>query len=112
MGLSSKMLPQSSRGVGAVSRHLALLLILVLALAWSGTIGPAAAQERPTSTPKDGFDPKKQFTIVKIEPDPGKEVVRISFSQPLLVESLRDNLRLLPWSRSTGSAPPLTLKGC
>ena len=117
MGLSSKMLPQSSRGAGAVTRQLALLLIMVLALAWSGTIGPAAAQERPTSTPKDGFDPKKHFTIVKIEPDPDKEVVRISFSQPLLVESLRGNLRLLPrvkidWNRTTlDPKGVLTLRG-
>ena len=88
MGLSSKMLPQSSRGVGAVSRHLALLLILVLALAWSGTIGPVVAQERPKATAADGFDAKKHFTIAKIEPDPGQEVVRVFFSQPVMLEDL------------------------
>ena len=117
MGLSSKMFPQSSRGAGAVARQLALLLILALALAWSAAIGPAAAQERPTSTAKDGFDSKKHFTIVKIEPDPGQEVVRIFFSQPLLVESLQGNLRLLPrvkidWNRTTlDPKGVLTLRG-
>ena len=117
MGLSSKMFPHSSRGAGAVARQLALLLIMALALAWSGATGPAAAQERPKSTAKDGFDPKKHFTIVKIEPDPAQEVVRIFFSQPLLVESLRGNLRLLPrvkidWNRTTlDSKGVLTLRG-
>ncbi len=117
MGLSSKMFPQSSRGAGAVTRQLALLLIMVLALAWAGAIGAAAAQERPKSAAKPGFDPKQHFTIVKIAPDPGKEVVKISFSQPLLVESLRGNLRLLPrvkidWNRTTlDSKGVLTLRG-
>ena len=117
MGLSSQMFPPSSRGAGAVARQLALLLIMALALAWSGALGPAAAQERPKSTAKDGFDPKKHFTIVKIEPDPAQEEVRIYFSQPLLVESLRGNLRLLPrvkidWNRTTFDAKGvLTLRG-
>ncbi len=117
MGLSSKMFPHSSRGAGAIARQLALLLIMALALAWLAALGPAAAQERPKSTAADGFDPKKNFTIVKIEPDPAHEVVRIFFSQPLLVESLRGNLRLLPrvkidWNRTTlDSKGVLTLRG-
>ena len=88
-----------------------------MALAWLAAGGPAAAQERPKSTAKDGFDPKKHFTIVKIEPDPGQEVVRIFFSQPLLLESLRGNLRLLPrvridWNRTTlDPKGVLTLRG-
>ena len=102
---------QSSRGAGAVARQLALLLILGVALAWLAAAGLAAAQERPKSTAKDGFDPKNHFTIVKIEPDAGAEEVRIFFSQPLLLESLQGNLRLLPrvkidWNRTT-----LTPKG-
>jgi hypothetical protein len=117
MGLSSKMFPHSSRGAGAIARQLAFFLIMALALAWSGAADLAAAQERPTSTAKNGFDPKKQFTIVKIEPDPAQEEVRISFSQPLLVESLRGNLRLLPrvkidWNRTAlDSKGVLTLRG-
>ena len=69
MSLSSKMLPQSSRGVGAGARRLAHLLILGVALALLAAAGTAAAQERPKSTAKDGFNPKQHFTIVKIEPD-------------------------------------------
>ena len=117
MGLSSKLFPYSSRGAGAGARQLALLLIMALALAWSAAGGPAAAQERPASTSKGGFDPKQHFTIVKIEPDPGQEEVRIFFSQPLLLESLQGNLRLLPrvridWNRTTlDPKGVLTLRG-
>ena len=117
MGLSSKMFPPSSRGAGAVARQLAYLLILGVALAWLAAAGLAAAQDRPPSTVKDGFDPKNHFTIVKIEPDAGAEVVRISFSQPVLLESLQGNLRLLPrvkidWNRTTlDPKGVLTLRG-
>ena len=103
MSLSSKMFPQSSRGAGA--RQLVHLLILALVLALLAAAGAAAAQERPKSTAKDGFNPKQHFTIVKIEPDAGAEEVRVFFSQPLLLENLQGNLRLLPrvkidWNRS------------
>ena len=105
MSLSSKMFPQSSRGAGAGARQLAHLLILGVVLALLAAAGPAAAQERPKSTAKGGFNPKQHFTIVKIEPDPAAEEVRVFFSQPLLLENLQGNLRLLPrvkidWNRT------------
>ena len=105
MSLSSKMLPQSSRGAGAGARQLAHWLILGVVLALLAAAGTAAAQERPKSTAKDGFNPKQHFTIVKIEPDAGAEEVRVFFSQPLLLENLQGNLRLLPrvkidWNRT------------
>ena len=103
MSLSSKLFPQSSRG--ARPRLLAHLLILGVALAWLATAGTAAAQERPKPIVKGGFNPKQHFTIAKIEPDPAAEEVRVFFSQPLLLENLQGNLRLLPrvkidWERS------------
>ena len=105
MRLSSKMFPQSSRGAGAGVRQLAHLLILGVMLALLAAAGMATAQERPKSTAKDGFNPKQHFTIVKIEPDAGAEEVRVFFSQPLGLESLQGNLRLLPrvkidWNRT------------
>ena len=83
MGLSSKMLPQSFRGAGAVVRQLAYLFIVGMALVGLAAAGLAAAQERPKSTAKNAFDPKHHFTVVKIEPDAGAEEVRIFFSDPL-----------------------------
>ena len=117
MGLSSTMFPPSSRSAGAGARQLACWLILGVMLVLWGAIGPVAAQERPKSTAADGFDSKKHFTIAKIEPDPGQEVVRVFFSQPVLLENLQGNLRLLPrvrieWDRCTmNSKGVLTLRG-
>ncbi|MBM4300755.1 MAG: hypothetical protein FJ121_04370 [Deltaproteobacteria bacterium] len=117
MGLSSKMFPQPSRGAGAFARQLAYLLIFGVALAWWAAAGLAAAQEQPKSTAKDGFDPKQHFTVVKIEPDARAEEVRVFFSQPLLLESLQGNLRLLPrvkidWNRTKlDPKGVLTLRG-
>jgi hypothetical protein len=76
-----------------------------VALAWLATAATAAAQERPKSTAKGGFNPKQHFTITKIEPDPAAEEVRVFFSQPLGLENLQGYLRLLPrvkidWERS------------
>ena len=108
---------QSPRGAGAIARQLAYLLIFGVALACLAAAGLAAAQERPKSATKDGFDPKNHFTIVKIEPDAAQEVVRIFFSQPVVLESLRGNLRLLPrvkidWNRTTlDPKGVLTLRG-
>ena len=105
MALSGKRaFSQSSRGAGAIARQLAHLVIWGIVLAWLAATGLAAAQERPKAA--SGFDPKKHFTIVKIEPDPAKEEVRVFFSQPPLLESLQGNLRLLPrvridWNRTT-----------
>ena len=105
MSLSSRMFPQSSRGAGAGSRQLVHWLILGVVLALLAAASPATAQERAKSTAKGGFNPKQHFTIVKIEPDPAAEEVRVFFSQPLLLENLQGNLRLLPrvkidWNRT------------
>jgi len=105
MSLSRKMFPQSSRGVGAGARQLVHWLILGVALALLAAASPAPAQERAKATAKGGFNPKQHFTIVKIEPDPAAEEVRVFFSQPLLLENLQGNLRLLPrvkvdWNRT------------
>ena len=118
MALSSKRLcPQSTRGAGKVARKLAVFLIWGVALGLLAAAGLAEAQERARSSPAAGFDAKNHFTIVKIEPDAGKEEVRVFFSQPLIFESLQSNLRLLPrvkidWNRSTLSPNGvLTLRG-
>ncbi|MFA5112629.1 MAG: hypothetical protein WC443_14550, partial [Desulfobaccales bacterium] len=106
---------QKARRAGALGSRLVVLLIWALAL---GLLAPAglAAQERGKSL-APGFDPKKHFTVVKIEPDAAREEVRLRFSQPLDPEVLRGNLRLLPrvkidWDRSTTSPNGvLTLRG-
>ncbi len=64
-----------------------------------------------------GFNPEKQFTIVQINPDAGKEEVRIVFSQPIPLEVIRPKLQLVPpvkinWEKSTVSDEGvLTLRG-
>ena len=108
---------QSSRGAGVFARQLAYVLILAVALALSAAAALSAAQETPKSTAAAGFDAKNHVTIVKIEPDPGAEEVRVFFSQPLGLESLQGNLRLLPrikidWNRTTlDPKGVLTLRG-
>jgi len=83
-------------------------LIWAAALILLAAAVPAGSQDRGKSKPAPGYDPQKHFTIVKIEPDPGKEEVKIFFSQPVVLESLRGNLRLLPrvkiaWNRTVMS---------
>ena len=64
-----------------------------------------------------GFNPEKQFTIVQIDPDAGKEEVRIVFSQPIPLEVIRPKLQLVPpvkinWEKSTvNDEGVLTLRG-
>lgn len=91
----------------------AVLACLVLAGAWSG-----AALSGPAPAAKAAFDPAKHFTIEKIEPDPAKEEIRVTFSHPVTLGFLRQHLRLLPrskvdWSNSLMSEDQrvLTLKG-
>ncbi len=91
----------------------AALASLLLAGAWSG-----AALSAPPAAAKAALDPAKHFTIIKIEPDPAKEEVRISFNHPVTLGFLRQHLRLLPrskvdWSNSLMSEDQkvLTLKG-
>ena len=118
MALSGRRtFPYSSRGAGAVLSRPAQVVILALILALLASAALAAAQETPKSTAAAGLDLNKHFTILKIEPDPAAEEVRIFFSQPLLLENLQGNLRLLPrvkidWDRTkVDSKGVLTLRG-
>jgi hypothetical protein len=104
----------------------AILVFLTLSLAlWlaplviSLSAGWVAAQQAgPSGSPAaSGFDPQKEFTIVKVEPDVKKEEVRIFFSHPLPFYVLEHNLRLLPriridWKKSSlDEKGVLTLQG-
>ncbi|MGA9754231.1 MAG: MG2 domain-containing protein [Desulfobaccales bacterium] len=116
MALSGKRLfAHVSRG--RVAGRLAVVVIVGLALGWLATAGPFGSQGRAQASAATGPDAQKHFTIVKVEPDAGREEVRIWFSQPLALESLQGNLRLLPrvkidWNRSTLSPTGvLTLRG-
>jgi uncharacterized protein YfaS (alpha-2-macroglobulin family) len=91
-------------------RRLAFWLICVTVLGL-GSFGQTWAQPAPT------FDAKKHFTILRIQPDSRQEEVKVYFSQPVSLGSLRGNLRLLPrikldWHRITMSPEGvLTLRG-
>jgi len=122
---SKKLVPHSSQvapaggrpGQGRLARRLAVFLIWGAALGFLAAAALAGTQDRARSSPAAGYDAKKHFTIVKIEPDAGKEEVRIFFSQPVALDSLRSNLRLLPrvkiaWNRTILSPDGvLTLRG-
>jgi alpha-2-macroglobulin len=92
---------------------MAVLVIAAVTLAWGPGLQPTAAK----SAPAPAFDPQKHFTITKIEPNAGREEVKIFFSQPVPQDILRAYLRLLPrvkldWNRSRVSpSGVLTLKG-
>jgi uncharacterized protein YfaS (alpha-2-macroglobulin family) len=105
------------QGRGLIRRWLALWLILSVALGWLSAASLAGAQEVPKGPGASGFDATKHFTIVKVEPNAMQEEVKVFFSQPLDLDSLRGNLRLLPrikldWQRITMSPEGvLTLRG-
>ncbi|HEY9072584.1 MAG TPA: MG2 domain-containing protein, partial [Desulfobaccales bacterium] len=93
-----------------------------MAAFWAADLGPLAAptssqERRPAKAGAALSAPDKQFTIIKIEPDAKKEEVNLSFSKPVPLEGLKNNLRLLPlvkinWRQSTMSPEGrLTLKG-
>jgi len=91
----------------------AALASLLLAGAWS-----TLAWSGPAAPGKAAFDPAKHFTIEKIEPNPAKEEIRVTFSHPVPLGFLRQHLRLLPqskvdWANSTMSddQKALILKG-
>jgi uncharacterized protein YfaS (alpha-2-macroglobulin family) len=96
---------------------MALLLAAFCSLGLGLWAGSGKSQERRPTQAAAAAAADRQFTILKIEPDAQKEEVRIFFDKPLLLEGLKDNLRLLPlvkinW-RHTGMSPEgqLTLKG-
>jgi uncharacterized protein YfaS (alpha-2-macroglobulin family) len=105
------------QNAGGAIRKLAIFLIWVATLALLAGPDLAAARDRDGSNPAAAFNRQRHFTIVKIEPDAGREEVRIFFSQSLPLESLRGNLRLMPrvkiaWNRVTLSPNGvLTLRG-
>jgi uncharacterized protein YfaS (alpha-2-macroglobulin family) len=96
------------------------ILCLLLAVGFTGLalfgLGPGAHGALPGSG-AGSFNPQKNFTIQKIEPDSSKEEVRIFFSTPVPLEALRAGLRLLPrikvdWDRCTVSPQGvLSLRG-
>jgi uncharacterized protein YfaS (alpha-2-macroglobulin family) len=98
-------------------RRLALCLIAAAVLGLGAAAGLARAQKAPPAPGATGFDAKKHFTIIKIAPDAVQEEVKVYFSQPLDLDSLRGNLRLLPrikldWRRMTMSPQGvLTVRG-
>jgi uncharacterized protein YfaS (alpha-2-macroglobulin family) len=97
--------------------RLALWLIWSAALGLLVAAGLAGAQATPRAPRAPEFDATKHFTIVKVEPNAMQEEVKVFFSQPLDLDSLRGNLRLLPrikldWQRITMSPQGvLTLRG-
>ena len=102
--------------------HLTWLSLLVMGIAVCFATQPAAAQGRGAKNPARAvaaaaFNPKKHFTIKKMEPDAAREEVKVFFSQPVPLDVLRAHLRLLPrikleWHRSTVSPEGvLTLRG-
>lgn len=103
-----------------VSARLLLTLVLLFSLGLGASPGRPQGSKAPGSggsRPHPAVDPARQFTIVKIDPDAVEEEVRISFSKPIPLESLKGNLRLLPmvkidWPRAVMSPQGiLTLKG-
>ncbi|MCX5893187.1 MAG: hypothetical protein NTW80_09490, partial [Deltaproteobacteria bacterium] len=110
-------LPGAARYTG---RRLIALIGLLLIAFWALDLGllasPGESQvRRPAKAAAAVSD--RQFTITRVEPDAGKEEIRISFSKPVPLEGLRGNLRLLPlvkidWRKSAMDAQgQLTLKG-
>ena len=95
-------------------RCLAVFLLVLMGLAAAGGGG---AIQAAGPAPGPGFDAQKHFSVVKVEPDAAQEEVRLHFSQPLPLEVLQGNLRLLPrvkidWSRTKLSADGvLTVRG-
>jgi uncharacterized protein YfaS (alpha-2-macroglobulin family) len=91
---------------------ISIFLCIGLAAAWLCPPPTAAG-----AAPQSAFDPQKNFTITKIEPDAAKESVRLFFSQPVPLEVLQSSLRFLPrvkldWSRAKMSPEGvLTLQG-
>src|SRR5208337_3681283 len=74
----------------------ALLLAAFCSLGLGLWAGSGDSQERRPAQAGTTAAADSQFTILKIEPDAQKEEVRIFFDKPLLLEGLKDNLRLLP----------------
>ncbi len=91
----------------------ALLCTLLCLLGWLGPASAGAAREEAAPA----FDARREFTILRIEPDAAREEVRLVFSHPLPLEVLQAHLRFLPrlrvdWEASTLSPEGvLTLKG-
>jgi hypothetical protein len=109
---------ESHRTHGSARKLIAWVVALVLIAAAAGAAAPRPEGSQPAAGPaRENFDAKKHFTITKIQPDAGREEVKIFFSQPVYLAALRANLRLLPhvridWKRSTLSPGGiLTLRG-
>jgi len=95
-------------------REMAWGMLLLLTVA----VGPLAAGEKPEKEAwSTAFDPAREFTLLRIEPDAVREEVRLVFSHPVPREVLQAHLKFLPrlkvdWDASRLSPEGvLTLKG-
>jgi uncharacterized protein YfaS (alpha-2-macroglobulin family) len=102
------------------ARRLAGWLLLFLGIWITGSLASPALSQPPKARPLKkapaALDKDQTFTILKIEPDAANEEVRIIFSHPVSLDSLRGNLRLLPfvkldWRKSAAKEATVTLKG-
>jgi uncharacterized protein YfaS (alpha-2-macroglobulin family) len=108
---------RNRHGGRKVRAALAAGLIFVVVFLIFGLATGEQRENQPSGNAAAGFDPKKHFTIVKVEPDVKAEEVRIVFSHPLPHDLLKHHLRLLPririnWQKSLMSKEGvLTLRG-
>ena len=98
----------SHRSLHPTARVALLVLMMVFLLA---ALALAEPQQSPPGSGPAAFDPQKQFTIVKIEPDVKNEEIRIYFSHPLPHDLLKHNLKLLPRVKINWQKSPLSREG-
>jgi uncharacterized protein YfaS (alpha-2-macroglobulin family) len=99
----------SDRSLRLLARAALLVLMVVFLLAALAVAEPK--QQPPTRSGTAAFDPHKEFTILKIEPDVKNEEVRIHFSHPLPHDLLKHNLKLLPRVKINWKKSPLSKEG-
>ncbi len=86
--------------------HPGWAMVALLGLLFSA--GAAAQEGRPPNAP---FDPNREFTILRIEPDVAREQIRLVFSHPLPREVLQAHLRFLPRLQVDWEASSVTPEG-
>lgn len=104
-----------SRRWGGRTPRRGIITMLLVAWAAAAWLSPSPTAAGPA--PPSAFNPQKNFTITKIEPNAAQEAVRLFFSQPVPLEVLQSSLRFLPrvkvdWRKSKVSPDGvLTLRG-
>lgn len=97
-------------------REWAALLLVAVLLTLAGLKGEGYAGTAPKA-PAAAFNPQKNFTITKIQPDRAREEVKVFFNQVVPLDVLMAHLQLLPkvkldWRKSEVSPEGvLTLRG-